>query len=237
MSVNVPTQDTTWPVGPTGSTRIRIVRPPNVTETLPLLIYFHGGGWVLGDKISHDRLVRELAVGVRAALVFVDYINTPEATYPTQNEQAYAATVYAVENAKKLNVDASRLAFAGDSVGGNITIAVTLMASGPSQLLVSPPAIATPKRSANGKMPSNNSAANLRPPRRGSATANSAASGRAAMAAKSLRLTARAFRPTRWGDTAVRSKSTPSVSISTVATQSSVNCRIAASSPGPKSNR
>jgi acetyl esterase len=123
-------EDTTWPVGPTGETRIRIVRPANSSpnEVLPLIMYFHGGGWVLGDKVTHDRLVRELANGVGAAVVFVDYINSPEAKYPTQQEQAYAAMVYAVENAKALKVDSSRLALVGDSVGGHMTAVVTLMA-------------------------------------------------------------------------------------------------------------
>ncbi len=123
-------EDTTWPVGPTGETRIRIVRPAKATpnEILPLIMYFHGGGWVLGDKVTHDRLVRELANGVHAAIVFVDYINSPDAKYPTQQEQAYASMVYAVENAKALKVDASRLALVGDSVGGHMTAVVTLMA-------------------------------------------------------------------------------------------------------------
>jgi acetyl esterase len=120
--------DVTWPVGPTGQTRIRIVRPKRVTETLPVLMYFHGGGWVLGDKISHERLVRELAEGTHAAVVFVDYVNSPEAKYPTQNEQAYAAMQYVVDHARELNVDASRLAIMGDCVGGNMSAAVTLMA-------------------------------------------------------------------------------------------------------------
>jgi acetyl esterase len=121
-------EDTTWPVGPTGTTRIRIVRPKGAKETLPLLMYFHGGGWVLGDKVTHDRLVRELAEGAHAAVVFVDYVNSPEAKYPTQNEQAYAAMLYAVEHAKSLNVDGSRLAVMGDSVGGNMAAVVTLLA-------------------------------------------------------------------------------------------------------------
>ena len=120
--------DTTFPVGPMGTTRIRILRPQGATETLPVLMYFHGGGWVLGDKVTHDRLVRELCVGVHAAVVFVDYVNSPEAKYPTQNEQAYASMVYVVEHAAELNVDASRLAIIGDSVGGNMSAAVTLMA-------------------------------------------------------------------------------------------------------------
>jgi len=121
-------EDTTWPVGPTGSTRIRITRPKGAKETLPLLMYFHGGGWVLGDKTTHDRLVRELANGVHAAVVFPDYINTPEQKYPVQNEQSYASMVYAVQHAKELNIDTSRLLVAGDSVGGNMTAAITIMA-------------------------------------------------------------------------------------------------------------
>jgi len=120
--------DTEWPVGPTGSTRIRIVRPKGATETLPLLMYFHGGGWVLGDTITHDRLVRELAEAVHACVVFVDYVNSPAAQYPTQNEQAYASLVYAVQHAQELNVDASRLAIIGDSVGGNMSAVMTLLA-------------------------------------------------------------------------------------------------------------
>ena len=120
--------DTTFPVGPTGTTRIRITRPKGAKEKLPVLMYFHGGGWVLGDKITHDRLVRELAEGIHAAVVFVDYVNSPEAKYPTQNEQAYASVQYVVDHAKELNVDATRLALMGDSVGGNMVAAVTLMA-------------------------------------------------------------------------------------------------------------
>lgn len=123
-------EDTVWPVGPTGETRIRIVRPAAAsdTEVLPLIMYFHGGGWVLGDKVTHDRLVRELANGVHAAIVFVDYINSPEARYPTQYEQAYAAMVHAVEHADELRVDPRRLALVGDSVGGHMAAVITLMA-------------------------------------------------------------------------------------------------------------
>jgi len=123
-------EDTTWPVGPTGETRIRIIRPSRAkpTDVLPLIMYCHGGGWVLGDKVTHDRLVRELANGVGASVVFVDYINSPEAKYPTQQEQAYASLLYAVENAAALCVDPARLAIVGDSVGGHMAAMVTLMA-------------------------------------------------------------------------------------------------------------
>ncbi len=121
-------EDVVWPVGPLGSTRIRITRPKGSKEKLPVLMYFHGGGWVLGDKITHQRLVRELAEGIHACVVFVDYVNSPEAKYPVQNEQAYASMQYVVDHARELNVDASRLAIMGDSVGGNMSAAVTLMA-------------------------------------------------------------------------------------------------------------
>lgn len=127
-------EDTAWPVGPTGTTKIRIVRPAGARETLPLILYTHGGGWVLGDTITHERLVRELAEGVNAAVVFVDYINSPNAKFPTQNEQAYASLVYAIENARKLRIDPTRVAIVGDSVGGNMAAVLTLLAkerSGP----------------------------------------------------------------------------------------------------------
>lgn len=129
-------EDTVWPVGPTGETRIRIVRPASAPSAavLPVILYTHGGGWVLGDTITHDRLVREIANGVGATVVFVDYVNAPDAKYPTQQEQAYASLLYTVEHADELRVDPARLAIVGDSVGGHMAALVTLMAkqrSGP----------------------------------------------------------------------------------------------------------
>jgi acetyl esterase len=121
-------EDTTFPVGPTGSVRIRIVRPEGAKGTLPVVMHFHGGGWILGDKETHDRMTREIAVGANAAVVFVDYDRSPEAKYPTAIEQAYAATQYVAEHGTELGVDPSRLALLGDSVGGNMTAAVTLLA-------------------------------------------------------------------------------------------------------------
>jgi acetyl esterase len=123
-------EDVVWPIGPTGETRVRIIRPAaaRATEVLPVILYAHGGGWVLGDKITHDRLVREIANGVGATVVFADYVNAPEAKYPTQQEQAYACLLYTVEHADELRVDPSRLAIMGDSVGGHMAAVVTLMA-------------------------------------------------------------------------------------------------------------
>ena len=120
-------EDHSLPVGPTGETRIRIFRPPGAKEALPAVIYFHGGGWVLGNKGTHDRLMREIANGAHAAVVFVDYDASPEAKYPTAIEQGYAATKYIGEHGDKFNIDGARLAVAGDSVGGNMAAVMPLL--------------------------------------------------------------------------------------------------------------
>jgi len=122
-------EDREIPVGPDGKINIRIVRPQGRTDLLPAVLYFHGGGWVLGDCDTHDRLIRQLANGGRAAVVFVEFTRAPEAKYPVAIEEAYAATRYIAENGRRLNVDGSKLVVAGDSVGGNMAAAVTLLAS------------------------------------------------------------------------------------------------------------
>jgi acetyl esterase len=121
-------EDRTIPGGPTGEVGIRILRPKGAKETLPAVVYTHGAGWVFGDKDIYDRLMRELANGANAAVVFVDFTRSPEARYPVAIEQSYAAVKYVAEHATALKLDASRLAVAGDSVGGNMTTAVTMMA-------------------------------------------------------------------------------------------------------------
>jgi acetyl esterase len=120
--------DRTIPVGPAGEVSIRIIRPKGARGVLPVIMYFHGGGWILGDKDTHDRLIREIASGARATLVFVNYTPSPEARYPVPIEEAYAATKWVAENGSEIHVDSSRLAVVGDSVGGNMTAAVTLLA-------------------------------------------------------------------------------------------------------------
>lgn len=111
-----------------GDVRVRIVRPVGSQGELPVVLYMHGGGWVLGNAGTHDRLVRELAVGANAAVVFVEYDRSPEARYPVAIEQAYATARWITEKGAGEDLDASRLAVAGDSVGGNMTAALTLMA-------------------------------------------------------------------------------------------------------------
>ena len=114
--------------GPTGSVRARIVRPKGATGTLPVILYIHGAGWVFGNAHTHDRLVRELAVGARAAVVFPEYDLSPEARYPVAIEQSYAVAQWVVREGAAKGLDGARLAVAGDSVGGNMSAALTLMA-------------------------------------------------------------------------------------------------------------
>jgi len=107
---------------------ITIVRPQNSgKEALPVVIYIHGGGWVLGGFDTHERLVRELANKANTVVIFVNYTLSPEAKYPVALEQAYAAINWVAQNGQSINVDSSRLAIVGDSVGGNLAAALTLL--------------------------------------------------------------------------------------------------------------
>ncbi|MEU5580668.1 alpha/beta hydrolase [Streptomyces huasconensis] len=114
--------------GPTGSVRARVVRPAGSRGPLPVILYIHGAGWVFGNAHTHDRLVRELAVGAEAAVVFPEYALSPEARYPVAIEQNFAVARWIVEEGAAKDLDGSRLAVAGDSVGGNMSAALTLMA-------------------------------------------------------------------------------------------------------------
>jgi acetyl esterase len=111
-----------------GDVRVRVVKPVDATGALPTILYMHGGGWVLGNAATHDRLVRELAVGVGAAVVFVEYDRSPEAKYPVAIEQGYATAQWITQHGSAEGLDATRLAVAGDSVGGNMTAALAILA-------------------------------------------------------------------------------------------------------------
>ncbi len=121
-------EDLFIPDGSQGQISIRIIQPRGNTQTLPAVIYLHGGGWVRGDKDAFDRVVREIAAGADAAVVFVDYTRSPEARYPVAIEEAYAATRYIALNGRALNLDPARIAVAGDSAGGNMAAVVALLA-------------------------------------------------------------------------------------------------------------
>jgi acetyl esterase/lipase len=108
--------------------RLTIVRPPAKPGLLPAFMFFHGGGWVLGDFPTHERLVRDMVTESGAAAVFVNYTPSPEAHYPVAINQAYAATKWVAEHGDELHIDGSRLAVVGNSVGGNMAAVVALMA-------------------------------------------------------------------------------------------------------------
>jgi acetyl esterase len=110
------------------SVNIHVVRPAGVTKELPAFMFFHGGGWVLGDFPTHQRLVRDLVVYSGMAAVFVDYTPSPEAKYPVAITEAYVATKWVAENGAEINVNGQKLAVAGNSVGGNMAAVVALMA-------------------------------------------------------------------------------------------------------------
>lgn len=107
---------------------LTIVKPQGATGTLPVFMFFHGGGWVLGDYPTHERFVRDLVNESGAAAVFVNYTPSPEAHFPVAINQAYEATRWVAEHGKEIGVDGSRLALAGNSVGGNMVAAVALQA-------------------------------------------------------------------------------------------------------------
>jgi len=120
-------QEMTLAIGPLGKTTVHVVRPEGETGALPVVIYFHGGGWMLGDFKTHERMVRLLADGANAEVVFVDYTPSPEAQYPVAINEDYAVTQYVAANPTMFNIDPTRLAIAGDSVGGNMTAVVSLL--------------------------------------------------------------------------------------------------------------
>lgn len=108
--------------------KLNIVRPEGVTEKLPVFMFIHGGGWVLGDYPTHKRMVRDLVVLSGFAAVFVNYTRTPEARYPQAINEIYAATKWVAENGDEINFDGKNMAIVGNSVGGNMSAVTSLRA-------------------------------------------------------------------------------------------------------------
>ncbi|MGE8077363.1 alpha/beta hydrolase [Peribacillus loiseleuriae] len=111
----------------TGPVSIKILRPENAPENLPVILYTHGAGWVFGNAHTHDRLVRELAVGSQSTVVFTNYSLSPEAKYPIAIEEVYTALEWIAKEGDNHGMDSSNITVAGDSVGGNMSAAITLM--------------------------------------------------------------------------------------------------------------
>jgi acetyl esterase len=120
-------EDLTIADGPSAQVALRILRPQHAQAPLPVIVYLHGAGWVFGSTQTHDRLIRELAVGVQAAVVFPEYRLSPEARYPTAIEECYSVAQWVAGHGREHGLDAEHLAVAGDSVGGNMAAAVTLL--------------------------------------------------------------------------------------------------------------
>lgn len=120
------------------SVNVRLVRPENYNDILPVIIYLHGGGWVMGDSETHDMLIRKLSVCTNSVVVFVNYSRSPEAVYPQAVNEIYGVLKFLYQNADKFNIDSDRIAIAGDSAGGNLATVValkTLKEGGPQILL------------------------------------------------------------------------------------------------------
>jgi acetyl esterase len=116
--------------GPVGAIPLRVYRPAGVPDAtrLPAHVYFHGGGWVIGDIETHDVLCRQLTAEAGVAVVSVDYRLAPEHKFPASVDDAWAATRWVASHADELGVDARRLSVGGDSAGGNLAAVVALLA-------------------------------------------------------------------------------------------------------------
>jgi acetyl esterase/lipase len=116
------------PVGPSGLVGFWLFRPTGPTGPLPMVVYLHGGRWMLGDARTHARLISELAATSGAAFVVPEYTRTPEARYPVALEESYAVLTWVAEQAAELALDDFRLAVAGDCTGATMATALTMMA-------------------------------------------------------------------------------------------------------------
>ncbi|MBI4806297.1 MAG: alpha/beta hydrolase [Desulfovibrio sp.] len=116
------------PMEPDKKVSVRLLRPSGVPGKRPIVVYMHGGGWVLGSPDTHDRLAREITAASGAAVVMVRYSRSPEARYPTALEEAYAVTAWLAENGEVLGLNSSRLAVAGDSSGAALAAGVAILA-------------------------------------------------------------------------------------------------------------
>ncbi|MEW9501700.1 alpha/beta hydrolase [Jeotgalibacillus marinus] len=113
--------------GPSGEVSVRMLKPQNAPDKLPVILYIHGAGWVFGNAHTHDRLIRELCVGSESAIVFPNYSLSPDAKYPTAIEEIYTVLNWIDTEGGNTGLNNEKITVAGDSVGGNMTAAITLM--------------------------------------------------------------------------------------------------------------
>lgn len=112
-----------------GNVQLRFIRPENTKgEKLPLIIYCHGGGWIMGDKYTHDYLVRKLANELHVSVAFIDYPRSPEEKYPTALNQIYAALDFLFNSPNEYDIDTEKIILAGDSAGANMALSTAIRA-------------------------------------------------------------------------------------------------------------
>lgn len=120
-------EDVVLPVSEDKSVDVRFYRPKGNRHILPLVVYYHGGGWVMGNKRTHERLMREICIGTNAAVMFVNYTASPQGQYPDILEEDYAALKHVVEQAKQYFINPDKVVVAGDSVGGNMAAVISMI--------------------------------------------------------------------------------------------------------------
>lgn len=128
--------DKTIPVDSLGQINIRVVRPKESKEKLPAILYFHGGGWILGGKHSHDTFIKRLACDIKAAVIFLDYPLSPESSYPEAINQGYALLDYVTSNPEEFNINPEKIVLSGDSAGGNMAAVLAIKAKEGGRLKV-----------------------------------------------------------------------------------------------------
>lgn len=109
-----------------GKVQTRIIKPENTKDKLPAILYIHGGGWIMGNKETHDMLIKKLALCTNSAVIFPEYTPSPEAHFPTAINQIYGVLEEIYRNGKEYNLETNKIIIAGDSAGGNMATAIAI---------------------------------------------------------------------------------------------------------------
>jgi len=117
--------DLTIPLNNDTTMLIRIIQPPGASDMLPVVFYFHGGGWMVGNQFTHDNIMRKIAIHVNVCVIYLDYPLAPKYKYPIAIDHSKLAIQYIINNAPFFNIDSNKIAIVGDSAGGNLAIIVT----------------------------------------------------------------------------------------------------------------